>query len=161
MARNRDVTAVRILPMSIKRRGFESRSIEDVQQRLFLRDLPRSGGRWTYPRVGLSADPGTIVLFQYRARVIATAVFLRDEKFERPRNGSGGAMHFDPATIRTFDPLDVEAMRKAWPSFRAFGHVRQFLNPARYPMFKRRLKNVASPAVGRTRAAAGKLRPSG
>src|SRR5690242_8144777 len=76
MARVRDVPAVRILPMSVKREGFEARSIEDVQNRLFLRDLPKSGGRWTYPRVGLSAEPGTIVLFQYRARVIASAVFL-------------------------------------------------------------------------------------
>jgi hypothetical protein len=145
MARVRDVPAVRILPMSIKRKGFEARSIDDVQKRLFLRDLPKGGGRWTYPRVGLRADPGTIVLFQYRARIVASAVFLRDEKFGCPRHGSGGAMHFDPATIRTFDPLDVEAMRKVWPSFRAFGHVRQLLNPTRYPLFKRRLKNVASP----------------
>ena len=30
-------------------------------------------------------------------------------------------------------------------SFRAFGHVKQFLNPTLYPKFKRRLKNVASP----------------
>ena len=133
--------------MSVKRRGFEGRSIEDVQKRLFLRDLPKCGGRWTYGRVGLSADPGTIVLFQYRARVIATAVFLRDEKFERPRNGSSGALYFDPASIRTFEPLGAEALRKAWPSFRAFGRVRRTLNPMRYPMFKRRLKNVASPAM--------------
>jgi hypothetical protein len=133
--------------MSVKRKGFEARSIEDVQKRLFLRDLPKCGGRWTYPRVGLNAEPGTVVLFQYRARVIASAVFLRDEKFERPRHGSGGAMYFEPATIRTFTPLDVEAMRNVWPSFRAFGHVRQFLNPTRYPMLKRRLKNIALPRL--------------
>jgi hypothetical protein len=146
MARVRDVPAVRILPMSVKRKGFEVRSIEDVQRRLFLRDLPKCGGRWIYPRVGLNAEPGTIVLFQYRARIIAAAVFLRDEKFDRPRRGSSGAMHFDPATIRTFTPLDVEAMRSVWPSFRAFGHVRPILNPTRYSLFKRRLKTVASPA---------------
>ena len=38
----RDVPAVRILPMSEKRRGFRGRSIEDVQLQCFLRDLPRS-----------------------------------------------------------------------------------------------------------------------
>lgn len=133
--------------MSVKRKGFEGRSIEDVQRRLFLRDLPKSGGRWTYARVGLSADPGTIVLFQYRAHIMASAVFLRDEKFARPRNGSSGTIYFDPASIRTFDPVDAEALRKAWPSFRAFGRVRRALNPMRYPMFKRRLKNVASPVM--------------
>jgi hypothetical protein len=81
---------------------------------------------------------GRFVLFQYRARIIASAVFLRDEKFERPRGGYGGKMYFDPKTIRTFEPLDVGAMRKVWPAFRAFGHVKQFLNPTRYGMFSRK-----------------------
>jgi hypothetical protein len=141
----RDTPAVRIWPMSDKLEGFRGRSIEDVQRRLFLRDLPACNGRYRYPSSGLNAEPGTIVLFQYRARIIASAVFLRDEKYERPIGGYGGAIYVDVASIRTFDPIDVEAMRKAWPSFRAFGHVKQYLNPARYSMFKRRLKNVASP----------------
>jgi hypothetical protein len=131
--------------MSDKISGFRGRSIEDVQAHVFLRDLPAMKGRWRYPRVGLSAEPGTVVLFQYRARIIASAVFLRDEKFERPRAGYGGALHFDPASLRTFDPLDADAMRKSWPAFRGFGHVRQFLNPTRYSLLKRRMKNVKAP----------------
>lgn len=131
--------------MSEKREGFRGRSIQDVQHNLFQRELPVGGGCWRYPRVGLNAKPGTIVLFQYRARIIASAVFLRDEKSDRAQRRAGGAMYFDPASFRTFDPLDVHAMRKIWPGFRAFGHVRQFLNPMRYPMLKRRLKNVESP----------------
>jgi hypothetical protein len=138
----RDVPAVRIWPMSEAIPGFRARSYEDVQSKVFLRDLPAMRGRWTYPRVGLNAEPGTVLLFQYRARIIASAVFLRDEKFERPRRGCAGALHVDPATIRTFDPIDANAMRKTWPAFRNFGHVRQFLNPTRYGLFKRRLKNV-------------------
>jgi len=131
--------------MSDKIEGFRGRSIEDVQARCFLRDLPKMGGRFPYPSVGLKAEAGTVVLFQFRARIIASAVFIRDEKFERPRRGCAGEMHLDPASIRTFEPLDVAAMQKVWPSFRRFGHVRQFLHPQRYPMLKRRLKNVASP----------------
>jgi hypothetical protein len=141
----RDIPAIRILPMSDKTEGFRGRSIQDVQARLFLRDLPKCGGRFRYPRAGLNAAPGTVVLFQYRARVIASAVFLRDEKFDKPIRGSGGAMYFDVKTFRTFDPLDVDAMRTVWPGFRAFGHVKQFLNPTLYAKFKRRLRNVKSP----------------
>jgi len=132
----REIPAIRIWPMSDKTPGFRGRSIEDVQTRLFLRDLPACNGRFRYPSAGLSADPGTVVLFQYRARIIASAVFLRDD---------GRAIHLDAASIRTFDPLDVEAMRKVWPSFRAFGHVKQFLNPTLYAAFAKRLKHVASP----------------
>ena len=142
----REIPAVRILPMSDKAEGFRGRSIADVQAKCFLRDLPKCNGRYRYPSSGLSAEPGTIVLFQYRARIVASAVFLRDEKFEKPVGGYGGAMYFDPASIRTFEPLDVQAMRKAWPSFRGFGHVKQFLNPTLYRAFTKRLKHVKSPS---------------
>ena len=113
----RDTPAVRILPMSDKAAGFRGRGIEYVQRACFLRELPAMKGRYRYPSSGLNAEPGTIVLFQYRARIIASAIFLRDEKFERPIRGYGGAMYFDPRSFRTFDPLDVEAMRRVWPSF--------------------------------------------
>jgi hypothetical protein len=141
----REIPTVRIWPMSDKLEGFRGRSIEDVQTRLFLCDLPKCNGRWRYPRIGLNAEPGTVVLFQFRARIIASAIFLRDEKFEKPIRGSAGAIYFDPKSFRTFDPLGVEAMRKIWPSFRTFGHVKHFLNPTLYPKFKRRMRNVASP----------------
>jgi hypothetical protein len=139
------IPSIRIWPMSDKLEGFRGRSIEDVQSRLFLADLPACGGRYRYPHVGLNADPGTVVLFQYRARIIASAVFLRDEKFDRPKRGCAGAIFVDVKSIRTFDPIDLAGMRKVWPAFRAFGHVKQFLNPTLYPKFKRRLKEVASP----------------
>jgi hypothetical protein len=143
----RDIPAVRILPMSDKTEGFRGRSIEDVQQDIFLRKLPAMNGRYRYPSAGLNAEPGTIVLFQYRARIIASAMFLRDERFERPVGGYSGAIYFDAKSFRTFDPLDVPAMRKVWPSFRGFGHVKQFLNPTLYPTFRRTLKHVESPKV--------------
>jgi hypothetical protein len=133
--------------MSDRAEGFRGRSVEDVQARCFLRDLPARRGRFRYPSAGLNADPGTVVLFQYRARIIASAVFLRDEKFERPVRGCSGALYFDVASFRTFDPLDVQAMRRIWPAFRGFGHVKQHLNPTRYPMFRRRLTHLASPVV--------------
>jgi len=141
----RDIPAVRILPMSDKQEGFRGRSIENVQAWLFLRWLPAHQGRFRYPRAGLNAAAGTVVLFQYRARIIASAVFLRDEKFDKSVRGYAGEMYFDPKSVRTFDPLDIEAMRKVWPRFRAFGHVKQFLNPTLYSQFKRRLKHVAAP----------------
>lgn len=141
----REIPAVRILPMSDKIDGFRGRGIENVQRTLFLRDLPAMNGRFSYPKAGLNAEAGTIVLFQYRARIIASATFMRDEKFDRPKRGCAGVLHFDPASIRTFGPVDADTMRQAWPSFRAFGHVRQHLHPMRYPLFKQRLKHVGRP----------------
>ena len=153
----REMPAVRILPMSDRAPGFVGKGIERVQRETFLRDLPACGGRFRYRSSGLGARPGTIVLFQYRARVIAMAAFVRDEKFERPRRGHGGVLHFDAASIRTFEPVDVAGMRKAWPGFVGFGHVKQVLNASCYPAFRRRLKYVASPVAGRP-AASGSRR---
>jgi hypothetical protein len=143
----RDVPAVRIFPMSDKIKGFRGRSIEAVQQDVFLRRLPAMKGRYRYRSSGLNADPGTVVLFQFKARIIASAIFLRDEKFEKPKDECSGAMYFDVESFRTFEPLDVEAMKKVWPGFRAFGHVKQALNPTLYSKFKKRLKKVEEPGA--------------
>ena len=141
-----EIPAVRILPMSDKNEGFRGRTIEQVQASRFLRHLPGREGRFRYLSVGLNAMPGTVVLFQFQARIIASAVFRRDEKFTRPRGGHAGALHFDVDSIRVFDPLDLEAMRKIWPGIGKFGHVKQYLNPGLYPKFKRRLRHVKSPS---------------
>ena len=143
----RDVPSVRILPMSDKAVGFRGKTIEQVQRDCFLRDLPKMNGRYQYPSAGLSADPGTVVLFQFQARIIASATFLRDEPFDRPKRGYAGQLYFDPKSFRAFDPIDVESMRKTWPTFRAFGHVKQHLNPTLYRKFARRLKNVRTPST--------------
>jgi hypothetical protein len=138
-------SSIRILPLSDKVEGFRGRSIEDVQANIFLRKLPANKGRYHYRSTGLQSEPGTLVLFQFHARIIASAIFLRDEKIDPPKSGFGGLLHFDPASFRTFQPLDVQAMRKIWPAFRAFGHVKQFLNPTLYSTLKRQLKNVQTP----------------
>ena len=122
--------------------GFRGRTIEDVQQNTFHRDLASNGGRFAYRASGLNAPAGTVVLFQFQARVIATATFIRDERFERPTNGRSGVLHFVPESIRTFEPVDAQTMRAVWNGFRAFGHVKQRLNPARYGAFRRKLKAV-------------------
>ena len=119
------IAGVRIFPMSDRAPGFVGKSIERVQRELFLRDLPKNGGRFRYRATGLSARAGTVILFQYRARIIASARFICDEKFPRgretatgvkaPRPRYGGVLHLDVASIETFEPLDVGAMRKAWP----------------------------------------------
>jgi hypothetical protein len=143
--RPRDVLSVRIWPMSDKIPGFRERSIAEVQRHYFLNKLPRGKGRFRYLSSGLNAPPGTVVLFQFRARVIATALFVRDERFARPRSDHAGVLHFQPDSFQVFDPVDAAAMRLAWPRFRAFGHVKQRLHPEGYAAFERRLEHVARP----------------
>jgi len=137
-----ETPAVRIWPMSDKIPGFRGKSIAQVQADCFGRDLPKAGGVFSYRSAGLNAPAGTVVLFQFQARLIASPVLLRDEKFKSPRAGRRGRLHFDASSIRTFQPMDFGAMRKIWPGVRPFGHVKQMLNPTLYAKFRRRLKEV-------------------
>ena len=136
----KEIPSIRIWPMSSEIPGFRGRDVADVQQHCFLGDMPRKGGRFRYPSSGLNAPSGTLVLFQFQAHIIASALFLRDEKFNQPRSGYAGELHFESSSIRTFQPLDLAAMRACWPRFRAFGHVKQYLNPEGYPALLKRLK---------------------
>jgi hypothetical protein len=138
----REAPAVRLLPMSDREEGFRGLSIEQVQAKWFLRKLPAGGGRWRYRSSGLNAVPGTVVLFQFQARVIASAVFLRDERFEQPRGGCRGMLHFEPESFQTFEPVDAEGMRRVWRGFRGFGHVKQRLNPTGWEVLEKQLKDV-------------------
>jgi hypothetical protein len=133
--------------MSANEKSFRGRTIEDVQAGFFLEELPfpPKSGRFRYPTTGLNAEPGTVVLFQYQARIIASAIFERSERYDQPEQGYRGALWFDVTTIRTFDPVDVEAMRKVWPEFRSFGHVKQHLRPSKYVKFQQNLVSVTSP----------------
>jgi hypothetical protein len=136
--------SIRILPMSDKQSGFQGLTLDQVQTTFFLKDLPAHKGLYHYRSAGLNAPHGTLVLFQFKAHIVAGATFRRDEKFERPLHGHAGILHFDPASIRTFTPLDLAAMRHIWPRFHAFGHAKQFLNPTAYPTLQKHLRHLTS-----------------
>jgi hypothetical protein len=141
------IPAVRILPMSPNEKTFRGRSLEDVQFGFFLQELPSPGrnGRYRYPTSGLRAEPGTVVLFQYAGSIIASAIFDRDERFDQPEGAYKGALWFDAKSIRIFQPVGRDDVRAIWPEFRNFGHVKQYLDPAKYPAFEKQLVGVAAP----------------
>src|SRR5262245_36270951 len=102
--------AVRILPMDSKEEpGFVGRTAEEIQHHFFLTELVRPGrppGRYCYHKLGLRAEPGTVVLFQYGGKIIASAVLLSVEQFDAPEpGGHAGAFHFDVQSIKVFDPV--------------------------------------------------------
>ena len=144
---SKTIPAVRILPMSPQEKTFRGRSVEDVQQGFFLKELPspRRNGRYRYPTSGLCAKPGTVVLFQYEGRIIASAIFERNERFERLEDGYKGAPWFDPDSIRTFQPIGPAEIRAIWPAFRNFGQAKQSLNPRNYHAFEKTLIGVETP----------------
>jgi hypothetical protein len=136
--------------MSPNQKGFRGRSVDDVQHKFFLEELasPETNGCYHYPTSGLNAEPGTVVLFQWEGRIIASARLDRHERFEQPEGGFKGALWFDVKSIRIFRPVGADEVRAAWPDFRHFGHVKQYLDPANYRAFEKRLVDVESPEDG-------------
>ncbi len=136
-----------ILPMS--KEEFKGRTAEEVQSQFFLTELPsREGGRYYYRTAGLDAEPGTIVLFQYDKRIIASAVFERCERFEQPDDLYYGSLNFDIDSIRVFDPVGQDLMREVWPErFDRFSNAKLRLNAEAFPEFERRLTGIKLPPL--------------
>lgn len=139
-------TGVRILPMSLNEFD-DCHSIKDLQQKFFLQELPsREYGRYHYLKRGLQAKRGTVVLFQCNAQVIASAVLTRTERFEKPTDGGyQGSLNFDVTSIRVFDPVGPEKLRKIWSGFRGFSQSRQKLDPQGFFEFIKQLTGEKFP----------------
>jgi len=138
--------SVRILPMSSEE--FPNKGIEDVQEEYFLEELPRRmEGRFLCYRL-LNARPGSIVLFQYLNRLIASAILCTVVRFpEADESGYKGTLNFDLKSIKVFDPIGAEVVSKIWPEFNGFSHAMRELDAKGYPEFEKTLtgiKNYAS-----------------
>ncbi len=138
---------VRLLPMSTSEVCDDSGrpwEWDEIQQKFFLDDLPfRPGACYRHYKYGLSADPGSAVLFQFRNAVVAMATLTRVERFPEPdKDGYCGALCFDPNSIRVFEPVGPDVIGRIWPEFKAFTQVKQRLDRRRYPAFEAALNHV-------------------
>lgn len=119
-----DVKSVRILPMSDSDPEFAGSGIEGVQE-WFINKLPYR--EYNFKR-GLNSGHGTLVLFQYKAHVIASA--LLDEKIVFDSNLGGvyrGAYRFIPSSIAIFEPINSQEMKNIWNDFNGFSQTHKKL----------------------------------
>ena len=137
--------SVRTLPMSTEE--FHGWSVVDIQQKFFLEDLPfRPDGGYLHYRYGLKSPSGSVVLFQYRNVLVASAIFRDAARFAEPdENGYEGTLYFDATSIQVFDPIGSDVISQIWPEFRRFSHVKQSLDPKGYSALERGLRNVRRP----------------
>jgi len=142
--------AVRLLPMNPEEPEFRGKSRDAVQQDFFLDTMPSAPnpGRFQYRKQGLDAERGTVVLFQFKAHIIASAVFVRRQRYPKPDGPYNGALWFDPGSIRVFSSVGADSVRKHWPEkFTKFGQGMQKLEPpSRYSAFEQELSGIKWPA---------------
>jgi hypothetical protein len=154
---------IRLLPMNLAAEFPKCQNVQELQQEFFLRELPsKPNGDYLYREGGLRAEPGTVVLFQCKGSVIATAKFTRRQKFEKPDEaGYKGKLYFDVKSIRVFDPVGRDVLREIWEEFNDFSQVMQKLDPAGYPEFEKKLNGVQTPKARGFTLAEGVIKPAG
>ena len=126
------VNSIRILPMSTKDPEFTGHNIEDLQQ-WFRNKLPNINYNF---KKGMNAVRGTLVLFQFKAHIIASAILDEKIMYKEPIDGGyRGYYRFIPSSIATFNPLNHLDMEKIWNGFIGFKNSQQNLNMSGYPDF--------------------------
>ncbi|MDM5358813.1 HNH endonuclease [Peribacillus sp. ACCC06369] len=135
------VLAIRLLPMSETDPEFAEQTIENLQE-WFVSELPFR--KYNFKK-GMNADPGTLVLFQYKGHVIASAIL--EEKIMYTEDNEGeyrGAYYFTPSSIAIFSPITSEEMKNIWTQFKGFNQSLQKLDIKQYELLYQLLlrKNI-------------------
>lgn len=159
-------TMVRILPMDRKVEFSEyGDNIKRVQDQFFIKELPSRPdnlwqGKYRYRAEGMNAEPGTVVLFQYYGKVIASAVLNNIDKSPQVEEGYYGAYFFDPSSIQIFEPVSSDEIKLIWgddfidsqgnkhKGFKRFGQAKIYLDPKKYSTFCSMLKSIRSAKIG-------------
>lgn len=121
---------IRIIPMSEEE--FENKTIVQIQQDYFVNDLPnRPQCEYNYRASGLSSCDGSLVLFQYKNRIVASAIFKESVKYKEPLEGIyKGYLSFYKDTIQILNPISSEELKKFDNNFEKFSNVKQYLKCA-------------------------------
>ncbi|HSP22771.1 MAG TPA: HNH endonuclease [Planococcus sp. (in: firmicutes)] len=131
-----EVPDIRLLPMSKNDLAFIGKSIEEVQD-WFRFYLP--GNTYQFKRK-MTAPKGTLVLFQFQGRLIASALLKKTVSYDEVNEfGYSGYYKFSKRSIFTFDPLDIKDVQKIWSGMKGFHQSHQKLDAAQYPALKQLL----------------------
>lgn len=122
------VQEIRIMPMS-KSGEFDNQTITQVQQEYFLKDLfNRQDCEYHFKKAGIKSFNGSLILFQYDNKIIASAQLKNVEKYDKIKNKKfSGEITFYKDTIQVFEPIDENELKKIDQNFKKFSNVKQFL----------------------------------
>lgn len=130
---NPKIKEIRLLPMSSKYE-FPDMDYKAIQESFFLNTLiHEKDGYYNFRSTGINTPSGTLILFQIDNAVIASAKLIRITKHEKPVNGIyNGAYVFDTNSIRVFEPITSEEIRRIDPNFNKFTQSKQKLDSNKY-----------------------------
>lgn len=128
-----NIPAIRLLPMSEKDPAFAGKSLEEVLS-WFKFYLPNN--IYQFKRK-MGTPEGTLVLFQYQGRLIASAILEGTVSYDEMNPyGYTGYYQFSSHTIAVFDPLSFSEVHGVWNELKSFNQSFQKLDPEKYSAFK-------------------------
>ena len=138
------VPEIRIIPMS-KSTEFDNETIEQVQQQYFLNDLIyKQDCKYYYRKSGIKSRDGSLILFQYDNKIIASAQLRDVEKYEEIKEGKygeySGEIAFYKETIQVFKPIEANELKNIDRRFNKLSQTKQFLNTKKLKQFLDLLK---------------------
>ena len=139
------MNTVRILPMDEVEHC--NQTIEYIQEKFFLEDLPTrydayGCAKYCYKTKGILAKEDTPILFQYKNRIIAMALFKKRIKFDEEQDGYFGTYYFKPETIKVFNPISKSDISKVFNKTIIFSQTKHKLDKNFFPDFIATLKNL-------------------
>ena len=120
---------IRLLPMS--QEEFENKTILEVQKEYFLNNLIfEQDGRFYYPKIGMNTSNGSLILFQYKSNIIASATLKGTEDFtDNPVEGKySKAYVFEKDSIAVFEPIAKEEIILIDNTFKSFNQSKQVID---------------------------------
>ncbi|PKM51961.1 MAG: hypothetical protein CVV02_04910 [Firmicutes bacterium HGW-Firmicutes-7] len=109
-------------------------SYKEIQDSFFLNSLiHEKDGHYNFRSSGINTPSGTFILFQIDNAVIASAKLIKIIKHDKPIDGIyNGAYVFDINSIRVFEPITSEEIRRIDQKFNNFSQVKQKLDSNKY-----------------------------
>ena len=141
-------SSIRILPMS--KNEFQNRSHNEVQQDFFLKQLParehnNNKGLYCFKKFAFAKDTpldnNTLILFQYKARIIATAELKNIVYLNKAQGDYTGYFILNRSSICIFNPIDSSTLSNIFNQSIKFCQARHKLDVSKYNKFNSSLIN--------------------
>lgn len=138
---------IRILPMS-REEEFPGWSIEDVQNKYFLKGLIDEQGYYYYRKQGMETSAGSLVLFQFNNTIIAAAKLLEIKKYEIPvEEEYYGAYIFDKNSVTVFEPITFDEIHGIDTTVKPFSQTKQIIDYANFEKIQLLINSKKTPTI--------------
>ncbi len=134
------IYVARLIPMSTEENDFKNKSIKEIQNEFFIKNLKEKGNNYKYRSKGLVANDGDLVLFQMNNSIIASGIFKNRIKYSIITDSYHGELEFYKDSISVCNPIKPDELKKYCKRFERFTQMMQFIEIDDYDGLIKRLK---------------------